>query len=393
MGLVLELHLPGMSAALYEQARSGHAHFVCRACGRIEDVDCDVPADAIHSFVKGRDGEVEEIILTVHGRCMACRTDGGTRPTTHQAPDHRPFIDELSAFNASDGVQVPEFIACHVDLLELLLSALVATAGDPLVKCGKMVRHCHKAVTLPQQPSGRRAERRIRDCARAGAGLRVRPEIALEKSLDVRFQENRHRCRHAGRRRRRGSRCRPSGPRGPGPLCRSAAGLHLDGRLLRHQRRRGLRQQAGIHHHRQPFGRHRQHEVQRQRLQRRRPDRLQLPAPGLRRLRRPGFGPGDRLRGRRHVHGHRQVHQHHHQRRHRLVPFGPRLPRHRPRSPRLRRQPVHGLRHGRLRLRRRQQPRRLGVQRQQQPASVRAASTPVTPTVAAWNTPCRRARS
>lgn len=73
MGLVLELHLPGMGAALYEQARPGHAHFVCRACGRIEDVDCDVPAEAIHSFVKGRDGEVEEIILTVHGRCMACR--------------------------------------------------------------------------------------------------------------------------------------------------------------------------------------------------------------------------------------------------------------------------------------------------------------------------------
>lgn len=74
MGLVLELHLPGMNAALYEQARSGHAHFVCRACGRIEDVDCDVPSDAIHSFVRGRDGEVEEIILTVHGRCTSCRS-------------------------------------------------------------------------------------------------------------------------------------------------------------------------------------------------------------------------------------------------------------------------------------------------------------------------------
>jgi Fur family ferric uptake transcriptional regulator len=73
MGLVLELHLPGMSAALYEQARAGHAHFVCRACGRIEDVDCDVPSDAIHSFVRGRDGVVEEIILTVHGRCTSCR--------------------------------------------------------------------------------------------------------------------------------------------------------------------------------------------------------------------------------------------------------------------------------------------------------------------------------
>ena len=86
MGLVLELHLPGMSAALYEQARAGHAHFVCRACGRIEDVDCDVPADAIHSFVNGRAGEVEEIILTVHGRCMACRTVAAASEAAAPAP-------------------------------------------------------------------------------------------------------------------------------------------------------------------------------------------------------------------------------------------------------------------------------------------------------------------
>jgi Fur family ferric uptake transcriptional regulator len=86
MGLVLELHLPGMSAALYEQARAGHAHFVCRACGRIEDVDCDLPADAIQSFVNGRAGEVEEIILTVHGRCMACRTAADARPSAPRPP-------------------------------------------------------------------------------------------------------------------------------------------------------------------------------------------------------------------------------------------------------------------------------------------------------------------
>ncbi|MGI3901735.1 MAG: Fur family transcriptional regulator [Janthinobacterium lividum] len=74
LGLVLELHLPGMNAALYEQARAGHAHFVCRSCGRIEDVECEVPSDAIHSLVEERDGDVEEIILTVHGRCTHCRS-------------------------------------------------------------------------------------------------------------------------------------------------------------------------------------------------------------------------------------------------------------------------------------------------------------------------------
>ena len=74
MGLVLELHVPGMNGALYEQARAGHAHFVCRSCGGIEDVDCEMPTAAIHSAVQGRDGEVEEIILTVHGRCVTCRS-------------------------------------------------------------------------------------------------------------------------------------------------------------------------------------------------------------------------------------------------------------------------------------------------------------------------------
>ena len=73
MGLVLELHVPGMSAALYEQARSGHAHFVCRSCGRIEDVDCDIPALEIRTAVEERNGTVDDITLTVHGRCSACR--------------------------------------------------------------------------------------------------------------------------------------------------------------------------------------------------------------------------------------------------------------------------------------------------------------------------------
>ena len=82
MGLVSRLHLPGMSAAFYEQSRPSHAHFVCRSCGRIEDVDCDVPSDAIRSFVKARDGEVEEITLTVHGRCTACRL-GIVHPADH----------------------------------------------------------------------------------------------------------------------------------------------------------------------------------------------------------------------------------------------------------------------------------------------------------------------
>ena len=39
LGLVLEVRVPGSSSTLYEAARAMHAHFRCKSCGRIDDVD------------------------------------------------------------------------------------------------------------------------------------------------------------------------------------------------------------------------------------------------------------------------------------------------------------------------------------------------------------------
>ena len=72
LGLVLELHVPGHGAVLYEPARGSHAHFVCAGCGRIEDVECAVPDRAIRAAVGTRGGVVDGIVLTVNGRCAAC---------------------------------------------------------------------------------------------------------------------------------------------------------------------------------------------------------------------------------------------------------------------------------------------------------------------------------
>ena len=72
LGLVLEVHVPGLGAALYEPARPSHAHFVCGGCGRIEDVDCAVPSRDIREIVGSRGGRVDEVVLTVNGRCSAC---------------------------------------------------------------------------------------------------------------------------------------------------------------------------------------------------------------------------------------------------------------------------------------------------------------------------------
>ena len=73
LGLILEVHVPGLNAALYEPARDDHAHFVCRSCGAIEDIDCELPLRAIAASVAERDGEVDGVALTIHGRCTACR--------------------------------------------------------------------------------------------------------------------------------------------------------------------------------------------------------------------------------------------------------------------------------------------------------------------------------
>lgn len=72
LGLVSQLHLPGTDAAVYEPARASHAHFVCTRCGAIEDIDVDPATTEVSEAVKARCAEVQEITITVHGRCAAC---------------------------------------------------------------------------------------------------------------------------------------------------------------------------------------------------------------------------------------------------------------------------------------------------------------------------------
>ena len=87
MGLVLELHVPGATAALYEQARAGHAHFFCRLCGKVEDIDCEMPASEIRAIVDAQNGKVDEIILTVQGRCSTCRADSSQKTQSAKNAD------------------------------------------------------------------------------------------------------------------------------------------------------------------------------------------------------------------------------------------------------------------------------------------------------------------
>lgn len=84
LGLVLEVRVPGGSSALYEPVRANHAHFVCTRCGGVDDIDHALSPSSFDAIAQARDVVVEEVSLTLHGLCGACRRarDGLKAPST-----------------------------------------------------------------------------------------------------------------------------------------------------------------------------------------------------------------------------------------------------------------------------------------------------------------------
>ena len=87
-GLIRRIQ-PARSPARYER-RTGdnHHHLVCRACGRVVDVDCALGAAPCLTPADDEGYEIDEAEVVYWGRCPACRTrhpgrsedEGNTRP-------------------------------------------------------------------------------------------------------------------------------------------------------------------------------------------------------------------------------------------------------------------------------------------------------------------------
>ena len=73
LGLVFELHVPGVDGATYEPAGPRHAHFHCSVCGAIEDVPYAIPARTIRALALQHGFNIESERVTFEGRCAACR--------------------------------------------------------------------------------------------------------------------------------------------------------------------------------------------------------------------------------------------------------------------------------------------------------------------------------
>lgn len=77
-GLIHAVRVPGATSVLYEPARTGHAHFLCSACGGVADIDYDVPAGDIAALNARHGLAIASAALTFSGLCGGC---SGATPT------------------------------------------------------------------------------------------------------------------------------------------------------------------------------------------------------------------------------------------------------------------------------------------------------------------------
>jgi Fe2+ or Zn2+ uptake regulation protein len=75
LGLIDEIFVSGESAAIYEPAAPSHAHFRCRRCGRIDDVDYRLPARLLGTLGKRLRRQIDDAALTFSGICESCSAE------------------------------------------------------------------------------------------------------------------------------------------------------------------------------------------------------------------------------------------------------------------------------------------------------------------------------
>ena len=76
---VLRRIQPAGSPARYEtRVGDNHHHLVCRACGRMVDVDCAVGAAPCLTAAEGLGYEIDEAEVIYWGRCRECVNEKGT---------------------------------------------------------------------------------------------------------------------------------------------------------------------------------------------------------------------------------------------------------------------------------------------------------------------------
>src|SRR5215210_4629154 len=72
LGLVRRVDAGG-PAALFDPRTEPHAHFACRACGAVLDLDAPVDATAAETAARAAGADPTGVDVVVRGRCADCR--------------------------------------------------------------------------------------------------------------------------------------------------------------------------------------------------------------------------------------------------------------------------------------------------------------------------------
>jgi Fe2+ or Zn2+ uptake regulation protein len=78
-GLVAKVVVPGVESATYEPIADQHAHFRCRECGTVSDVDYALPKRTLVELSNRLGLQIDEEQLTLAGVCSTC-LDKAKRP-------------------------------------------------------------------------------------------------------------------------------------------------------------------------------------------------------------------------------------------------------------------------------------------------------------------------
>jgi Fe2+ or Zn2+ uptake regulation protein len=76
LGLVRRVDAGG-PAALFDPRTEPHAHFACRRCGAVVDIDAGVDAAAAEDAARATGAEPDHVEVVLRGLCAACRADRG----------------------------------------------------------------------------------------------------------------------------------------------------------------------------------------------------------------------------------------------------------------------------------------------------------------------------
>ncbi|MEO7370671.1 MAG: Fur family transcriptional regulator [Ilumatobacteraceae bacterium] len=80
IGLLRRIQPSGSAARYEDRVGDNHHHLICRACGRMVDVDCAVGAVPCLTAADDAGYAIDEAEVIYWGRCPTCQTDTSATP-------------------------------------------------------------------------------------------------------------------------------------------------------------------------------------------------------------------------------------------------------------------------------------------------------------------------